>query len=442
MVWYVNSSFGSDATGDATNMATPLATIGAAQASASGGGPDQIIEITDEGRYYEGEFAFNYNGWTVRHTASERGRPQILGTDLGPGQLQYFVRFDNITGAYFQGLETGDFASYIFHNGDQSTADDRRVVSMSGCFTHSVPRLTYFSLEGKSWDTNESSSFEDCAFFFKTAGVDAIRVNQFAKFNNCLITGTLPYDDMLLNSYNDLTCTASFCTFIARPTGDIDATPIVRIGKIINSIVVATSSYADYGVASDDHSYCAVYAGTARWRNQANDANGSAGTGDLELNDIGDVGFQDSSAINANPMSAVIGSYILQSDSVLSQRGSAYEGITTDISGSSRTVTNQAWNSETVSSYPDFSDTFVINKYLQQPSQYQYAPEGEDASYYIGCFTGMSEGSGDAGAYDGILTSDPGNLPFSYAVAGPPGIRRRTVAYVATQGTDPKTVIE
>ena len=438
MVWYVNSSFGSDATGDATNMATPLATIGAARVSASVEGADQIIEITDEGCYYEGELAFNYNGWTIRHTASERGRPQILGTDVGSGQETHFVRFADITGAYFQGLEIGDFSSFIFHNGDQT--GDRRVVSMSGCFTHSVSRLTYRALEGKSWTTNESSSFEDCAFFFKTANVDAILVNQFAKFNNCLITGTLPYSDMLLNSYNGLTCTASFCTFIARPTADISATPIVRIGKIINSIVVATSSYADYGVASDDHSYCAVYAGTARWRNQANDANGSAGTGDLELNDIGDVGFQDSSAIGVG--SNIIGSYILQSDSALSQRGSAYEGITTDISGSSRTVTNQAWNSETVSNYPDFSDTFVVNKYLQQPSQYQYYPEGEDASYYMGCFTGMSEGSGDAGAYDGILTSDPGNLPFSYAVAGPPGIRRRTVAYVVTQGSDPQTVIE
>ena len=441
MVWYVNSSFGSDATGDATNMATPLATIAAAHASASGAGHDQIIEITDEGRYYEGEFAFNYNGWTVRHTASELGRPSILGTDQGSGQEAYFVRFSNITGAYFQGLEMGDFSSFIFHNGDQSSADDRRVVNMSGCFTHGVPNFTYRNLEGKSWSTNESSSFEDCAFFFKTAGTDAIRVNQFAKFTNCLITGTLPYDDMLLNSYNGLTCTASFCTFIARPTTNIDAIPIVRIGKIINSIVVATSSYADYGVASDDHSYCAVYAGTERWRNQANDANGSAGTGDLNLNDIGDVGFQDSSAINANPMAGVIGSYILQSDSVLSGRGTAYEGITTDISGSNRTVNNTNWNSEGTSNYPNYSSDFVINKYLQQPSQYKYAPEGDDATYYVGCFSGMAA-AGNADTYTGPLTEDPGNLPFSFAAPGPPNLRRRTIAYVATQGSNPKTVIE
>lgn len=441
MVWYVNASFGSDATSDATNMNTPTETLAAGISSASAAGHDQIIEITDEGRYYEGEFAFNYNGWTVRHTASELGRPSILGTDVGSGQKGYFVRFSNITGAYFEGLEIGDYSAYVFHNGDQSAGDFRRVLKMSGCFTHSVSRLTYFLLKGKSWTVNESSSFEDCAFFFKTANVDAIRVDTYAKFNNCLITATLPYDDMLLNSYNGLTCTASFCTFIARPTSDIDAIPIVRVGKIINSIVVASSSYMDYGVASDDHSYCAVYAGTSRWRNQANDANGSAGTGDLELNDIGDVGFQDSSAINASPMSAVIGSYILQSDSALTNRGTAYEGITTDISGSSRTVNNTSWNSEGTSNYPDYSSDFVINKYLQQPSQYKYAPQGSDATYYMGCFSGMADSSG-ADAYTGILTADPGNLPFSFAAPGPPNLRRRTIAYVATQGSNPKTVIE
>jgi hypothetical protein len=432
--WYVNSSFGSDDTSDATDPDTPTATINAARVSASAYGADQTIEITDEGRYYEGGLLISYNGWTIRHTASTPSRPQILGTDVGDGASGHAFRFGNVTGGLFQGLEIGDYANYTIHNGSQGTPQ----LFMSGCFVHTVPQLTYQAIKGDSWATYKSASFESCVMYFKTAGADAIRVEGYTKFNNCLITATLPHDDVILNSFNDLTITASFCTFIARPTVTSDGLPIVRIGKIINSIVVATSSLTDYGIASDDHTYCAVYAGDQRFRNQANNSDGSPTAADISLDGIGDVGFQDSSAIGTS--TAIAAKYILTYAGATTNRGIAYEDITTDISGSSRTVESTEWNTQPVSSYPNFSEALVINKYLQQPSQHKYAPSTSNATYNMGCFTGKINTTGDV--YDGILTSDPGNLPFSFGAPGPPSIRRRIIPYVATQGSDPKTVAE
>ena len=269
-VYYVAKS-GNDSNAG-TSHGAPKLTIASALTVATTNG--DVVEIIDEGTYSENNLNITINNLSIRHTASQLGRPVIDATG-GGSAFRVSGEF-----ATYEGLEIKGGTSYTFN--DLGAGYDK--FHLTGCFIHETPKLTHTTVNNTS---GTPSSIKQSILFF-----DGTQTGMFVENGleiiNCLITasaGTNP----LIYGFSATTNTASFSTFIHR--GASNTGLIVQSwSKVINCIVSGSGK----GIGSDDHTSNLLDVSGEDFRNYADNSNGSAGTGDVVDTDPE---FEDGSAI-------------------------------------------------------------------------------------------------------------------------------------------------
>ena len=273
MATYYVAKTGNDSNAG-TSQAAPKLTIASAIGVASTTG--DVVEIIDEGTYSENTLRVFTSQLTIRHTASELGRPVVDAT--GGGNLaEVYGEFLTLIGLEIKGgtsetLKLGDGDYHKFH--------------LSGCFIHETPRLGSNVFNNTSG--TPSTIKQSVLYFDGTAVGSPINCQSGLEISNCLITasaGTIP----VLQGYSTTTNTASFSTIIHRGASN---TGLIVAGwsKVINCIVSGSGK----GIGSDDHTYNLLDVSGEDFRNYADNSNGSAGTGDVVDTDPE---FEDGSAI-------------------------------------------------------------------------------------------------------------------------------------------------
>ena len=358
MATYYVAKTGNDSNAG-TSQAAPKLTIASAIGVASTTG--DVVEIIDEGTYSENTLRVFTSQLTIRHTASELGRPVVDAT--GGGNLaEVYGEFLTLIGLEIKGgtsetLKLGDGDYHKFH--------------LSGCFIHETPRLGSNVFNNTSG--TPSTIKQSVLYFDGTAVGSPINCQSGLEISNCLITasaGTIP----VLQGYSTTTNTASFSTIIHRGASN---TGLIVAGwsKVINCIVTGSGK----GIGSDDHTYNLLDVSGEDFRNYADSSNGSAGTGDVIDTDPL---FVDGDA--EGPDASVAGSFNLQASSPAIGAGTAFDSITVDISGTTRPqdgaydigafqyiASDPYWNDFETQPQSSFSGDFVIQSYTNLASNYR-----------------------------------------------------------------------
>jgi hypothetical protein len=298
---------------------------------------------------------------------------------------------------------------------DKNTANGTQF-HLTGCYAYGMKYIVDQPIVGNS---DNKTSVDSCILYFNNiAAPAALATTSDFVIKNSLITGSgATTDKPLMAPYliaSEITCTASFCTFIRRGAS---TAPIIQAGKVINCIVSGTGD----GVASDDHTYNLVIAENANFRNADDSGDGAAGTGDLE--------DQDPLFING----AIIGTdtdlksyFQLQATSPAINYGTPYLLTTRDLTGNVRPTADGAlggagnpdmgcfeyvaWAPYKDEGDSHFSGDFTINLYRNLPSNYRHRPETPPATSGI-----------------------PYQVPFFLGPKGPISLRKEK-AYLASVG--------
>tara|TARA_Y100000593_G_C4308138_1_gene336836 strand:- start:91 stop:1323 length:1233 start_codon:yes stop_codon:yes gene_type:complete len=409
MATYYVSKAGNDSNAG-TAKSAPKLTIASAISSVTHG---DTVEILDQGTYAEDDLSINYNGLTFTHTASELGRAKI-----NAGGNSHAFEFSNVTGTVFRGLEIYNCSNYALHNNSQA----QRTFHITGCFFHDINKLTFKAIEGNGTSgpnaREPATIFESIIYGDNQGNFSApILVDGRLYIRNSFITAST--DGYVIKNYAGTNTTASFSTFINRHAST--TYPVVQATKVINCIVSGSSSNLK-GLACDNgsHTYNLVNVGGTNFRNLADNANGSTGTGEI----TGQMPiFIDGGAIGNS--ANIVGNYNLQSSSPAIGAGAAYNSINIDISGTTRPQgaafdigcfeyisSSPAWTDYGTQPDPNFSGEFTINTYNNLTSNYKLSN-----------------------------SENPGQVPFSLGAAGPATIRQRSTAYSVTKGDDPSKAI-
>jgi len=287
--------------GDYTTIATALGDAD----------PGDTINILDESTYSENRLDIFDANLTIQHTASELGRPVIDATGGTHAFQPYGAGFTT-----YIGLEIKGGTSYTFKKGHADYAK----LHVSGCFIHSTPRLnshTFYNTSGTP------STIKQSVLYFDGTSTGMF-VGDGLEISNCLITASAGTDP-LVAGYSATTNTASFSTFIHR--GSNTGLIVSAWSKVINCIVTGSGM----GIGSDDHTYNLLSVSGEDFRNYADNANGSAGTGDvIDTNPL----FVDGTVIG--PAVSVAANYNLQESSPAIDEGTAFDSIVVDITGTAR----------------------------------------------------------------------------------------------------------
>jgi len=303
------------------------------------------VNILDESTYSENRIDIFSDNLIIQHTASELGRPVIDATG-GTHAFQPYAEF-----VTYIGLEIKGGSSYTFKKG----GTDYAKLHVSGCFIHSTPRFnshTFYNTSG-----TPSTIKQSVLYFDGTA--TGMYVGDGLEISNCLITASAGTDP-LIAGYSATTNIASFSTFIHR--GSNTGLIVSAWSKVINCIVTGSGK----GIGSDDHTYNLLSVSGEDFRNYADNANGSAGTGDvIDTNPL----FVDGAVIG--PAASVAANYNLQESSPAIDEGTAFDSIAVDIAGTAR-------------------------------------PQGDDPD--IGCFEYVAAASGYANTIIGVVAGSLGKI--------------------------------
>jgi len=404
MTTYYVAKTGNDSNAG-TSQGAPKLTLGSVLAYGFMDDGD-TAEIIDEGTYSEYSLDIWADNITIAHTASELGRPVI---DAGGNANHIF----EIYGSPYTlvGLELKSPSNSGNPNFGQiikkGSASDFHYFHISGCFIHDTPRLFNFSINNR---TGTPSTIKDSVLYFGGSRNACFSAQHGVEISNCLFTSSADTEDepLLLGagagSATDIT--ASFSTFIHRGAAHSSDPIITSWAKVINCIV----SGSGMGISSDDHTYNLLNVSGEDFRNYANDANGSAGTGDI----IDTVPlFVDGAA--AGSATSIAGNYNLQASSPAVNAGTAFDGIVVDISGTSRSRDvpdigcfeyyssgggGTTWDDYTAQPNINFESGFVIQSPTNLASNHRFNEE-----------------------------KDPKQAPFSLGAKGPISLRGRTTAY-------------
>ena len=400
MTTYYVAKTGNDSNAG-TSQGAPKLTLGSAIGAV---GDNDTIEFIDEGTYSEYSLSIFDDNITIAHTASELGRPVI---DAGGNANHIF----EIYGSPYTlvGLELKSPSNSGNPNFGQiikkGTASDFHYFHISGCFIHDTPRLFNFPINNR---TGTPSTIKDSVLYFGGSRNACFSAQHGVEISNCLFTSSADTEDepLLLGagagSATDIT--ASFSTFIHRGAAHSSDPIITSWAKVINCIV----SGSGMGISSDDHTYNLLNVSGEDFRNYANDANGSAGTGDI----IDTVPlFVDGAA--AGSATSIAGNYNLQASSPAVNAGIDFDSIVVDISGTSRARNSPdigcfeyycegciTWDDYTAQPNINFESGFVIQSPTNLASNHRFNEE-----------------------------KDPKQTPFSLGTKGPANLRGRTTAY-------------
>ena len=400
MTTYYVAKTGNDSNAG-TSQGAPKLTLGSAIGAV---GDNDTIEFIDEGTYSEYSLSIFDDNITIAHTASELGRPVI---DAGGNANHIF----EIYGSPYTlvGLELKSPSNSGNPNFGQiikkGSASDFHYFHISGCFIHDTPRLFNFSINNR---TGTPSTIKDSVLYFGGSRNACFSAQHGVEISNCLFTSSADTEDepLLLGagagSATDIT--ASFSTFIHRGAAHSSDPIITSWAKVINCIV----SGSGMGISSDDHTYNLLNVSGEDFRNYANDANGSAGTGDI----IDTVPlFVDGAA--AGSATSIAGNYNLQASSPAVNAGIDFDSIVVDISGTSRARNSPdigcfeyycegciTWDDYTAQPNINFESGFVIQSPTNLASNHRFNEE-----------------------------KDPKQTPFSLGTKGPANLRGRTTAY-------------
>lgn len=376
--WYVSTLNGSDLnSGRSPDQAVQKLGVGLALATT----PGDIVEIIDEGTYTENwtdypQLRFPANDITLTHTASALGRPTI---DAGS---TYALDLLYRTGITLNGLHitnTTNAALYKVAGTD---------LTISDCFFSDVTELSHLIFAG---DVGRPALIKQSSFLFKAnGGISHVRTNGYVEIENCFFSAS--YEPRILEAFSTQT-TASFSTFIVRGNGNA---PAVKFGKVINCIVSASSAATQVdGIASDDHDYNLVSVqSTERPWLTFSEALGSAGGADIE----GEPTFVDGTSVGNSY--SVVANYALASDSLGIDRGTAFNNIFVDITGTLRPQGSQydmgafefisqdpTWtDGDGTQTYPTkFGSSFTIHRTANTLATrtFAYGTENRQAPYYV-----------------------------------------------------------
>ena len=411
---------GNDTTGDGS-AGNPYLTIGKGCLVLSSG---DIVEITDEGTYYEAGIAVNASDITIRHTASHLGRPKIKNNPSGAGSA---FTLGTYTDFKLYGLELSDYwdnsavANYVINVSTAGTPG----IHISGCFIHDCSRLLSSNAQGTS---GNPVKIEQSAMQFKPNGIYSITNDGYMEITNCFISSSAPDSTQLLKDWSG-NGTASFCTIVRRNTyGGLSSAPIVQFGKVNNCLVYsAQAGGSDSGIASDDrNNNIAVVdlietAGHDRtgYRTFA-DASASAGVTEVAINrsQVSQVDFVSSNpAFDIGDTISIVKNFNIEEDSIAIGAGVSYDSINVDITGTARPQDDTfdigcfehvgvppEWSGDTIEQDPNFTDGFIIQNYNNLASNHKFR-----------------------------TAADPGQAPFSLGTKGPSSLRGRTKAYKTTK---------
>jgi hypothetical protein len=398
--FYVSKA-GSDP-GTENDPTDPYLTIGAALADATTSG--DIVEVTDEGTYNEGNLWNRVANITVRHTASLLGRPTVDGAGLGDNNA-FTIEYDNYQ---ITGLEIKNQGDYTFKK--TGGGNIAKYFHVSGCFIHDVPQLSSGYLQSTS-----ATTFKQCVMFFEPGMNNAILIGGQVEISNCLITASnLDAGNSIIYDIGSLG-TASFNTIINR--GTAVTKPVIICGKAINNIVWSDSSlYLSDGIGSDDQTYNLVSVPGHAFINKADSGIASPATGSgQQVATYAQLDFEDGTSKGTTI--SVAANYDIGADSLAIGNGVTYDSIAVDITGTIRPQggsfdigafeyisSDPVWTE--YSSQPDsnFKDGFIIQTYNNLPSNYKFS-----------------------------YTDDPGQAPFSLGTKGPSTLRSRSKPYKTTK---------
>lgn len=395
MATYYVSKAGDDSD-DGTTPALAKLTIAGALAHGSLTSGD-TIEIIDEGSYNEGALSIAATNLTIKHTASNLGRPKIYGTGLGGSAATYAFTV-SAAGATYQGLEISNYSSYLFNK----VSSGYDTFSMSDCFVHDTVKIGSHNISNSS--VSDPTTISQCVLYFENAGSECIRNNGYMEISNCLITSsnsTSSPSAVLIDYSNN--GTASFSTIINRGTDMTN--PILRFAKAINCIVSGSGK----GIASDDHTYNLVNVSSTNFRNFADGSDGSAGTGESDLEDE-DPLFVDGDSVGSSV--TIAPNYDLQSTSPAFNAGIAYDSIVVDITGSTRPF----------GASPDVGCFEFVQTWLDYADEEEFPFSTDFTNNY---YSNMNANQKFR------YPENPKQVPFSRGVKGPATLRGRNTPYKA-----------
>ena len=398
MATYYVAKSGNDSNAG-TSAAAPKLTIASALGVATTSG--DVVEIIDEGSYNEGNLWPAAVNLTIRHTASALGRPKIYGTGLGgnDGVRAFQPSYANTT---YIGLEISNYSADVFQ--DSGAGYDK--FHMSGCFMHDVPSLGSSAISNS--DDTTPTTLKQCIMFFEPSTSTPILNNGYMEISNCLITSSNTAGDWpLLYDYNTHG-TASFSTIINRGATDKST---IKFAKVINCIV---SSSSGYGIASDDHTYNRVCVSSNPYRNFADGADNSQGTGDRTASPT-NLAFVDGDSIGST--NSIIANYKIREESTAVDNGITFDSIAVDLTGTVRPQDGSfdIGAFEFVASDPDWTE------YTTQPR------DNRQSDFTLNTYTNLT--SNQKFRY----TTDPKQAPFSRGSKGPSSLRGRTTPYKTTK---------
>jgi len=401
--FYVNDTNGNDVTGAEDNPAQPFKTIGAALAVANTSG--DIIEITDEATYNESTSTSNMrleaNNVTITHTGSfSLGRPKI-----DAGGASEAINLNSKTDITLNGLHITDIQS-----GGQVLLNNAGAgLTITDCFFENVPGLGSDHLVGT---VSKPVRIKQSAFMFFGSGGSQINLtsNGVTEIENCFFSSS-NVGGSIMRSYVT-TATASFCTFIHQDYGPGSSFPVVWWGKVVNCVVTSSVTNANAtsitGIAANEHSNNLVDVGGAAFRNYANNANASAGSGDITVAPT----FVDGTS-KGNTFS-VVQNYALAEGSRGIDEGITFNSINVDIIGTSRPQ----------------NGSFDMGAFEFSAAPAFTADGSETSRRKFGSREFLLNATSNKLATRGFIDDrDNRQAPFSVTVAGPQTIRKRTTPY-------------
>ena len=386
MTTYYVAKTGNDSN-PGTSQGAPKLTLGSAIGAV---GDNDTIEFIDEGTYSEYNLSIFDNNITIAHTASELGRPVIDADGNADHIFEIYGSPYTLVGLELKSPSNSgnpNFGEII----KKGSASDFHYFHISGCFIHDTPRLFDFPINNR---TGTPSTIKDSVLYFGGSRNACFSAQFGVEISNCLFTSSADTEDepLLLGAGagSATGITASFSTFIHRGAAHSSDPIITSWAKVINCIVSGTGM----GISSDDHTYNLLNVSGEDFRNYANDANGSAATGDIIDTVPLFVNGAAAGAVNA---------------------GTAFDGIVVDISGTSRARTTPdigcfeyyssgggdiTWDAYTAQPNINFENGFVIQSPTNLASNHKFNEE-----------------------------KDPKQTPFSLGTKGPANLRGRTTAY-------------